>query len=56
MHLASGLTLVPHVDAYYQSSTLSHLDVTEAASDPLSELQHLECPARAEWQEMDRWR
>jgi outer membrane receptor protein involved in Fe transport len=36
VHLASGLTLVPHVDAYYQSSTLSHLDVTEAASDPLS--------------------
>jgi hypothetical protein len=34
--MASGLTLVPHVDAYYQSSTLSHLDVNEAASNPLS--------------------
>ena len=36
IQLGSSLTLVPHVDAYYQSSTLSHLGTTEAASDPLS--------------------
>ncbi len=35
-HLSSGLTLVPHVDTYYQSDTLSHLATTEAAADPLS--------------------
>jgi iron complex outermembrane recepter protein len=36
VHLSSGLTLVPHLDAYYQSGTTSHLDVNQAASDPLS--------------------
>ena len=36
VHLSSGLTLVPHLDAYYQSSTVSHLGLTEATSDPLS--------------------
>jgi outer membrane receptor protein involved in Fe transport len=35
MHLSSGLTLVPHVDAYYQSSTLSRLAATEAEAIPM---------------------
>jgi iron complex outermembrane recepter protein len=35
-HVGTGLTLVPHLDAYYQSHTLSYLGVNEAASLPLS--------------------
>ena len=35
VHLSSGLSLVPHIDAYYQSSTLSRLATTEAAAIPM---------------------
>jgi iron complex outermembrane receptor protein len=35
VHLQSGRTLVPHLDAYYQSGTLNYLQSTEAASIPL---------------------
>jgi iron complex outermembrane recepter protein len=36
VHLAAGLTLVPHVDVYYQSSTVSRIATTEEAAGPLS--------------------
>ena len=34
MHLASGRSLVPHFDAYYQSGTLNRLALTERAAIP----------------------
>ncbi|HLQ13418.1 MAG TPA: TonB-dependent receptor [Steroidobacteraceae bacterium] len=35
VHLSSGLSLVPHLDAFYQSGTLSRLATTEAAAIPM---------------------
>jgi outer membrane receptor protein involved in Fe transport len=35
VHLQSGRTLVPHLDAYYQSGTFNRLALTEAAAIPM---------------------